>query len=56
MDVCLGTETLADHIQSTEVDGTANQKVEIHHLQAYKMDKDSHTDEELSKLHSEYCL
>ncbi|RTG81818.1 uncharacterized protein DC041_0012647 [Schistosoma bovis] len=53
MDVCLGTETLADHIQSTEVDGTANQKVEIHHLQAYKMDKDSHTDEELSKLHNE---
>ena len=56
MDVSLGTETLTDHIQSTEVDETANQKVEINHLQASGMDKDSHTDEELSKLHSEYCL
>ncbi|XP_018647248.1 SLAP, putative, partial [Schistosoma mansoni] len=53
MDVSLGTETLTDHIQSTEVDETANQKVEINHLQASGMDKDSHTDEELSKLHNE---
>lgn len=53
MDVSLGTETLTDHIQSTEVDETANQKVEINHLQASGMDKDSHTDGELSKLHNE---
>ncbi|CAH8518456.1 unnamed protein product [Schistosoma turkestanicum] len=55
VDVSLGTETLADHIQSTEmgIDETTSQKVEINHLEASVTHKDSHADDELLKLHSE---
>ncbi|TNN17533.1 Sarcolemmal membrane-associated protein [Schistosoma japonicum] len=53
MDVSLGTESPFDHIQHTEVEGTANKKAEINHLEASVSHNKLHRDEELSKLQDE---